>query len=116
MMKRKNSRRQRLVLKRLEDRRVMSANAYIYGIDDNNAIWEVDVASKSSRTVFDARPMIGSGNSNAFAFDNSRSHFFFIDPQNQLQFWDRGSTLASLATSAELGLAATGNQPCNAAY
>ncbi|MFM8734301.1 MAG: DUF11 domain-containing protein, partial [Pirellulales bacterium] len=109
-------RRGRLGMERLEERRVLSANAFIYGIADDNKIWEVNVAGRSSRAVFDAQPIIGTGASNAFAYDNTRSQFFFIDPQNSLQLWDRGSTLTELAGSSFLGLPATGSQPCNAAY
>lgn len=53
---------------------------------------------------------------NAFAYDTIRSQSFFIDPHNRLQFWDRGSTLAVLATPDQFGLAPTGSQPCDAAY
>jgi hypothetical protein len=54
--------------------------------------------------VFDARPFIGNGLANAFAYDSGRDQFFFLDGNMNLQFWDRGPTMAPIATKAQLGL------------
>jgi hypothetical protein len=55
------------------------------------------------------------GTSNAFAFDNTRNHFFFIDAAKNLNFWDRGSAFTQIATAANIGLSIAG-QPANAAF
>jgi len=107
-----------LRLEPLESRRVL-ANSYIYGIDNNNVIQEVDVNAQTASPVFDAAPTVGSGDSNAFAYDTARDQFFFIDPGNNLQFWDRGPSLTQLATAAQIGLsspATVTNQPQNAVF
>lgn len=105
-----------LRMESLEHRRVLAGNSYIYGIDNSNVIHEIDVAAQSSAPVFDAQPMVGSGSSNAFAYDTARDQFFFIAPDNSLQFWDRGPSLATVATNSQLGLPASGSQPANASY
>lgn len=104
-----------LRMESLESRRVL-ANSYIYGIDNANVIQEIDVNAQSAAPVFDAAPTIGSGTSNAFAYDTARDQFFFVAPDNTLQFWDRGPSLMTVATNTQLGLPASGSQPANASY
>ena len=91
------------------------APSYIYGINDNNEIVEVDLVTKANKVVYNTGL---TGNSNAFAFDNNRNHFFFLDAAGRnLQFWDRGSKFVQIATAAQMGIAAAPSPiPANAAY
>jgi hypothetical protein len=88
-------------------------NSYIYGITDNNEIYEIDMVNKTNTKVYNTGL---TGSSNAFAFDNTRNHFFFIDPAKNLNFWDRGSNFTQIATAAELGLTSPVTIPANAAF
>jgi hypothetical protein len=108
--------RQTLAAEPLEHRRVLAGNSYIYGISDSNQIYEVNVAAQTATSVFNAQPIIGSGNSNAFAYDTTRDQFFFIAPNNSLQYWNRGPNLVTLASNTDLGLPASGSQPANATF
>ena len=113
------SRGRTLGIETLEGRRVLAVNSFIYGIDNENVIQEIDVNAKTATPVFNAQPTVGSGDSNAFAYDTARDQFFFIDPSNNLQFWDRGPSLMQIATAAQLGLSSPAtmtNQPQNAVY
>lgn len=85
--------------------------SYIYGINDNNEIAEVDMVSKTTRIVYTTSL---TGVSNAFAYDNARNHFIFLDNSKTLFYWDRGSELRQVATSSQIGSPTT--LPANAAY
>ncbi len=85
--------------------------SYIYGITDNNEIAEVNMVSKSTRIVYTTSL---TGVSNAFAYDNARNHFIFLDNTKTLLYWDRGSELRQVATSSQIGSPTT--LPANAAY
>lgn len=85
--------------------------SYIYGITDNNEIAEVNMVSKSTRIVYTSSL---TGVSNAFAYDNARNHFIFMDNSKTLLYWDRGSELRQVATTAQIGNPVT--LPANAAY
>lgn len=92
--------------------KTVAQNSYIYGITDGNEIYEIDMVNKTNTRVYNTGL---TGSSNAFAFDNTRNHFFFIDPAKNLNFWDRGSAFTQIATAAELDLS-TRTIPANAAY
>lgn len=85
--------------------------SYIYGITDNNEIAEVNMVSKSTRIVYTSSL---TGVSNAFAYDNARNHFLFMDNSKTLLYWDRGSELRQVATTAQIGNPVT--LPANAAF
>ena len=85
--------------------------SYIYGINDNNELAEVDMVSKTTRIVYTTSL---TGVSNAFAYDNARNHFIFLDNSKTLFYWDRGSDLRQVATSSQIGSPTT--LPANAAY
>jgi hypothetical protein len=86
--------------------------SYIYGIGDNNRIWEIDPVGKTSQDVYQTGL---TGESNAFAFDTVRDQMFFIDANKDLYYWNHATTIARVATAAELGVASS-EQPWNAAY
>jgi len=106
-----------LGIESLEGRRVLAAN-YIYGIDDNNNIWEINTSTQSPKEVYTNGTIPGPF-SNAFAYDSARDQFFFIDGNNDLEFWSRTGNPATIVPHGELGLASpatTENQPQNAVY
>lgn len=73
--------------------------AYIYGIDNDNDIYEVDPVSKTSTLVL-AQATEG-GLSNSLAFDTGREELFFIGPDFKLKYWTKasGTTVADVGTS-----------------
>lgn len=85
--------------------------AYIYGIDNDNDIYEVDPVSKTSTLVL-AQATEG-GLSNSLAFDTAREDLFFIGPDFKLKYWTKasGTTVADVGTSP---IAST--DPNNASY
>jgi|GEM_PF-2429931 len=96
----------------LEGRRVL-ASSYIYGIDDNNVIQQISTGAQTATPVFNAQPIIGSDESNAFAYDTDRDQFFFIDASGDLELWDRDNP----ATSSTLTtLTNVGGTPANATF
>ncbi|NDC63541.1 MAG: hypothetical protein EBZ59_06035, partial [Planctomycetia bacterium] len=108
--------RKKLSFESLENRRVLAASGFIYGVAENNHIYQIDVDGKSATDVFDASPFIGSSPlSNGFAFDTGRGQFFFVAPDKSLQYWNGGPTLKTIATPAQLGTTST-SLPDNAAY
>lgn len=86
--------------------------SFIYGIGDNNQIWEIDPVGQTSKSVFHTGL---TGQSNAFAFDTVRDQMFFVDANNDLYYWNHDTTIARVATAAQLGVASA-TQPWNAAY
>lgn len=86
------------------------ASAYIYGIDNNNDIYEIDPVAKTS-TLALVQP--AGGFSNSLAFDTNRNHLFFVGPDNGLKYWVQGSGSAGLSVG---GSPAVGTDPNNAAY
>lgn len=84
--------------------------AFIYGIDNNNDIYEIDPVAKTSRLVL-VQP--AGGESNALAFDTARNHLFFIGPDNGLKYWVQGAGSSATAVTGP-GLVTT--DPNNAAY
>lgn len=97
--------------------------AAVYGIDDNNVIWEIDPINKTFTPVNDTKL---TGTSNSMAYDTSRDQFFFIHQtsnftvDNALRTWNRASTgplsVPILATRTQMGLPAQAVQPANASY
>lgn len=84
--------------------------AIIYGIDDNNDIYEIDPVAKTSALAL-VQP--AGGFSNSLAYDTTRDHLFFIGPDNGLKYWVQGSGTTGLAVA---GSPAVGTDPNNAAY
>lgn len=82
----------------------------IYGIDDNNRIVEVNTITQTSKAVFNTGLV---GQSNAFAYDESRAQFWFLDPSKNLTLWDGGATIQQISSSAVIGGT---RQPANAAF
>jgi hypothetical protein len=89
------------------------APSYIYGIGDNNLIWEIDPVGQTSRSVFNTGL---TGQSNAFAFDTVRDQMFFVDANKDLYYWNHATTIERVATAAQLGVSGTTSQPWNAAF
>ena len=86
--------------------------SYIYGIDDNNYVWEVDPAGKTYTRELNTGL---TGLSNAFAYDTARDDMYFLSSGKELYYWNHGSTFTKLSTAATLGLSSV-TQPANAAY
>jgi hypothetical protein len=83
--------------------------SFIYGVDDDNIIYEVNTSTQSSQPVF-ATGLTGL--SNAFAYDTARQQFWFVDANRNLQLWNGGSALITVAPARTIGT----TQPANAAY
>ena len=86
--------------------------SYIYGIDDNNYVWEVDPAGKTYTRELNTGL---TGLSNAFAYDTARDDMYFLSSGKELYYWNHGSTFTKLSTADTLGLSSV-TQPANAAY
>lgn len=81
----------------------------LYGIDDSGDLYEIDpVAQTSTLTKSGA----ASSAVNAAAYDASRDQLFFIDTDQNLNYWDKQS---DAVTSLGNALSLTSN-PANAAY
>jgi hypothetical protein len=85
--------------------------AFIYGIDDNNDIWEIDPVAKTSSLAL-VQP---SGTSNSLAYDTVRNDLFFIDSQKKLRYWSResGTTVGEVSSTP---VTTSPDNPNNAAY
>jgi len=86
-------------------------SSYIYGIADNNDIYQIDPepGQQSAVNVFNTGL---TGLSNAVAFDRSRDQLFFLSSTNDLYLWNKplGSTpsqVQKIATAAQLGINAS---------
>ena len=86
------------------------APAYIYGIDNNNDIYEINPVTKTS-TLALVQPM---GVSNSLAYDTDRNDLFFIGPDLKLKYWSResGTTVGNVDETPVV----TANNANNAAY
>jgi len=84
--------------------------AFIYGIDNNNDIWEIDPVAKTSSLAL-AQP---SGTSNSLAYDTARNDLFFIGPDLKLKYWSRenGTTVGNVSETPVV----LANNANNAAY
>lgn len=83
--------------------------AFIYGIDNNNDIWEVDPIAKTSTLVLPQ----ASGTSNSLAYDTAREDLFYIGQDLRLKYWSQ----ASGTTVGDLGvLPIVDNNANNAAF
>ena len=83
--------------------------AFIYGIDNNNDIWEVDPVAKTSTLVLPQ----ASGTSNSLAYDTAREDLFYIGQDLRLKYWSQ----ASGTTVGDLGaLPIVDNNANNAAF
>lgn len=82
----------------------------IYGVDNANDIYQIDPVAKTSSRILE-QPTGGA--SNSLAYDSSRSHLFFIGPDNGLKYWlkDSGTTVSAVA-----GATLPTPDPNNAAY
>lgn len=86
------------------------APAFIYGIDNNNDIWEIDPVAKKS-TLALVQP---SGTSNSLAYDTVRNDLFFIGSDLKLKYWSResGTTVGNVSETPVV----LANNANNAAY
>lgn len=103
----------RVALESLENRRVLAASGFIYGVADNNHIYQMNVDSKTTTDVFDASPFVGSALTNAAAFDTARNQLF-VHGASKLWVWNGGATMTMVATNAQMGI--TIAPPDNAAF
>ena len=84
--------------------------AIIYGIDNNNDIYEIDPVAKTSALAL-VQP--AGGFSNSLAYDTARDHLFFIGPDSGLKYWVQGSGSTGINVA---GSPTVGTDPNNAAY
>jgi len=95
--------------------------SYIYGIDDSNNIWEINVALQTTTQVF-STGLPGTANSNAFAYDKDKENMFFLNgsgTSSTLYVWNKPTnSLTVAATAAQLGVVDQNpnQQAANAAY
>lgn len=95
--------------------------SYVYGIDNNNDIWELNPLAQSATKVFSTN-LSGTANSNAFAYDKTRENMFFMNgsgTSSTLYVWNKPTnSLTVAATAAQLGIVSTNpnQQPANAAF
>lgn len=91
------------------------APSYIYGIDDTNSLWEMDLVGLVSGSI--AQTALA-GTSNGLAYDTARSDLFAVDGQNNLWWWNQGTPQYEIiGSAAALGITtASGDQPWSAAY
>jgi hypothetical protein len=83
--------------------------AFIYGIDNNNDIWQVDPIAKTSTLVLPQ----ASGTSNSLAYDTAREDLFYIGQDLRLKYW----SAASGTTVGDVGsLPIANNNANNAAF
>jgi hypothetical protein len=97
--------------------------SYIYGIADNNDIYQINPDQKTFGVVYNTGL---SGQSNAFAFDRNRDQMFFINPSgtfagtpytNGLFLWNKPAGSFSLLAANGSSFGITGATiPANAAY
>ncbi len=85
--------------------------ALIYGIDNDNDIYEVDPVSKTTTLVLSQATE--GGLSNSLAYDITRENLFFIGPDFKLKYWTKasGTAVNDVGTSALVA-----DDPNNAAY
>jgi hypothetical protein len=93
---------------------------FIYGIADNNLIYEINTSTEIASPVFNTGFAAGTL-TNAYAYDAARKQFFFVAPDRTLRVWGGGPAVTQVATRANLGLTAnagqtTGLQPESASY
>jgi uncharacterized repeat protein (TIGR01451 family) len=109
----------------LEGRRLLAVS-YVYGIDQNNEIFEIDPLGKTQTIAFTAVAPV-SGQSNAFAYDRtnpSREFLFFMNgggsttgSGQNLYVWNKLTNSQSLvANTTQLGIGSATLQPANAAF
>lgn len=91
------------------------APSFIYGIDDTNILWQMDLIGLTSGTV---EQTALAGVSNGLAYDTARSDLFAVDGQNNLWWWNQDNPqYAAIASAAALGIATSDQeQPWSAAY
>lgn len=98
--------------------------SYIYGIADNNDIYQVNPVpgQQSFSSVYNTGR---TGQSNAFAFDRDRDQMFFINPSgtfestpytNGLFLWNKPAGTFSLLATSGSSYGVVGSIPANAAY
>jgi hypothetical protein len=85
--------------------------AFIYGIDDNSDIYEINPADQTWEKVYSSAA-IGTI-ANSVAYDDSREQLFFINSDNSLEYWQRGTSTVSTVSGAAIGVS---SDPFNAAY
>ena len=99
-----------------------AAPVNIYGIDNNNTIWEIDPIARTFVDV-NQTALPGSQVSNSMAYDTDRDEFMFtynatfggVGPS--IRFWDRATTgQQSVPAVATFGQAGITGDPANAAY
>jgi len=98
--------------------------SYIYGIADNNDIYQINPVpgQQSFSSVYNTGR---TGQSNAFAFDRDRDQMFFINPSgtfnstsytNGLFLWNKPAGTFSLLATTGSSYGVVGSIPANAAY
>jgi len=85
--------------------------SYIYGIADDNQIWQINPIP--GQQSFEGTYNTGlTGQSNAVAFDRGRDQLFFLSENNDLYLWNKPlggspSAFQQITTSSSLGLSSS---------
>lgn len=96
--------------------------SYIYGIADNNDIYQINPDQKTFGVVYNTGL---TRQSNAFAFDRDRDQMFFVNQSgtfnstpysNGLFLWNKPTGVFSLLATSGTSFGVTGTIPANAAY
>lgn len=93
-----------------------SAKDIVYGINNQNIIWEINLTDKTYYPVFDTQIKEGV-RTNGLSFDSTNKLLYVIDQSYNLYYWDLGSNFVKLGNLETLGSLACNNQEiCAAAY
>ena len=85
--------------------------AYIYGVDDNSDIYEINPADQTWNKVYTSPTT--STLANSVAYDRDRQQLFFVDNQSGLEYWQAGTSSVASVGGTPVGVS---SDPFNAAY
>lgn len=91
--------------------KVVGAQPFLYGIDVDNDVWEIDPVNKTTKKVVTSPQMYQTAN--ALAWDPSHEDLFWVNAANTFQYWDRTTNTVKDVGGLSLGLTA---DPNNMAY
>jgi hypothetical protein len=66
-------------------------NAFMYGINDNNEIYEVNPVDKTSRLLLIGSSKVLGSTANSVGYDDVRNHLFFLGADSVFRYWSRAT-------------------------
>jgi hypothetical protein len=66
-------------------------NAFMYGINDNNEIYEVNPVDKTSRLLLIGSSEVLGSTANSVGYDDVRNHLFFLGADSVFRYWSRAT-------------------------